>query len=262
MGCPCVTGEACPARREKRGSGAVSGLAGAPDPRAGRGRAGPGLGRGWAVAPSGPRGCARAGRAPPSGLAVSSAPDTPAVSGEQDQPGGPGRERTGRLYGSQGHAPQGRESASPAGSFPELGLLQGPVQGHERPAARGRPGGYARPSAAFPTEDTVARWQCGQLASVLRGHRLGPAVLGVRKAFASLRAWWGGRGPGSHRAARVRRCQDSRGAEETWGPLPAAAHAPRAQHGRPRGWRWAGGTRCILTSCPSPCRREPTSTSP
>lgn len=151
---------------------------------------------------------------------------------------------------------------APPGPFPELGLLQGPVQGHERPAARGRPSGYARPSAAFPTEDTVARWQCGRLASVLRGHRLGPAVLGVRKAFASLRAWWGGRGPGSHRAARVRRCQDSRGAEETWGPLPAAAHASRAQHGRPRGWRWAGGTRGVLTSCPSPCRREPTSTSP
>lgn len=38
---------------------------------------------------------------------TSPACDTFALSGEQNQPGGPGRERAGRFHGGQGHTPQG-----------------------------------------------------------------------------------------------------------------------------------------------------------
>lgn len=70
---------------------------------------------GWR--PLGPQGGAwplrpRAGRAPPQWAWGTFCADTRAVSGEQNQPGGPGWERAGRLHGGQGHASQGRGPAS------------------------------------------------------------------------------------------------------------------------------------------------------
>lgn len=213
----------------------------------------PGPGR--AVAPRGPRGRVRAGRAPHSGLAASSASDTVAVSGEQDQPGGPGRERAGRLHGRQGHAPQGRAERRPCQVLaPRSARSRGPCGGTERPAARGRPGANARPSAAFPTEDTAARWRCGRLARVLRGRCLHPAVLGVRKVFASLRALWS-RQPGGWEGAMkapgwpVRDGGEPHTRPGGLGPLsPWLPVPPGPSAASPGGWRWAGGAQGSLTS--------------
>lgn len=200
---------------------------------------GPQGGAGPHVAPRGPRGRARAGRAPHSGLAASSAPDTLALSGEQDQPGGPGRERAGRLHGSQGHAPQGRGSTGPAGSRPRARCSSGP--GGDMSGQRPEATLAGTPGPLRLSRQKVAVWAAGQRPE---GTPSGPSGFRCQEGVYFPQGLVGGKGPWKLPGGPGEALPGFPGSRGDAGPLLSRPC--------PRGWRWAGGAQGVLTSCPSP----------